>query len=149
QYNMASTRRTKITFAGFDAQFTSLAATTIRTYLAQVDPDFLAQIVPRMTAFETECRSYPTESEAQELHATALDLAEQFRTEERTYIARSSVPEWRLASQHVRVLCQVSEQRRTGDDEKSRYMIRDKAMADNVGWILENEGPRCKIVLWA
>jgi erythromycin esterase len=28
-------------------------------------------------------------------------------------------------------------------------MIRDRAMAENVGWILENEGPRAKMVIWA
>jgi erythromycin esterase len=28
-------------------------------------------------------------------------------------------------------------------------MIRDRAMAENVAWILENEGPRSKMVVWA
>jgi erythromycin esterase len=149
QYNLASTHETKVTFSGFDAQFTALAATTIKGYLAQVDAAFAAEIAPRMMPFEKECRNYSTLSEADEIHSTARDLAERLRTEERSYVARSTAQEWRLACQHVRTLCQVSEQRRAGDDEKSRYMIRDRAMAENVGWILENEGPRCKMVVWA
>jgi erythromycin esterase len=148
QYNMASTHK-KITFSGFDAQFTALAATTIQGYLAQVDPEFAATIAPRMMPFEKECRSYSDVSEADELLSTARDLAERLRTEERTYVARSTTEEWRLACQHVRTLCQVMEQRRAGDEEKTRYMIRDKAMAENVGWILENEGPQGKMVVWA
>ena len=151
QYNMASTHTTKVTFVGFDAQFTALPASTINGYLTRVDPAFAAEIAPRLLLFEKEDRNYSSLSEADidALHSTVQDLAERLRAKERTYVARSTVQEWRLACQHARILRQVDEQRRAGDDEKTRYMIRDKAMADNVAWILENEGPRCKMVVWA
>jgi erythromycin esterase len=151
RYNAHNTHKTKVIFAGFDAQFTALAATTIKGYLTRVDPAFAAGIAPRLVLFEKEYRDYSTLSEADvdALHSTVQDLAERLRAEERTYVARSTVQEWRLACQHARILRQVDEQRRAGGDDKTRYMIRDKAMAENVAWILENEGPRCKMVVWA
>ena len=151
QYNAERTDATKVTFAGFDAQFTALAATTLKDYLTRVDPVFAVEIAPRLAFFEKESRDYSTVSEAgiDMLHSTAQGVAERLRAEERTYVARSSVQEWRLACQHARILRQVDAQRRAGGDDKTRYMIRDKAMAENVAWILENEGPRCKTVVWA
>jgi erythromycin esterase len=151
QYNAHSAHKAKVRFVGFDAQFTALAATTIKGYLSRVDSAFAAAIAPRLALFEKESRDYSTLSEADVdvLHSTAQDLVERLRAEEQTYVARSSLQEWRLNCQHACILRQVDEQRRAGDDEKTRYMSRDKAMAENVAWILENEGPRCKIVLWA
>jgi erythromycin esterase len=151
QYNAHSTRKAKVRFVGFDAQFTALAATTIKGYLTRVDPAFATEIAPRLVLFEKEYRDYSTlsESDVDALHSTARDLAERLRAEERTYVIRSTLQEWRLACQHACILRQVDEQRRAGDDEKARYMSRDRAMAENVAWILENEGPRCKIVVWA
>jgi erythromycin esterase len=151
QYNMHSTHKTKVTFAGIDAQFTALAAASIKKYLICVDPVFAAEIVPRLVPFEKEYHNYSTLSEADvdALHSTVQDLAERLHAEERTYVARSTVQEWRLACQHAHILRQVDEQRRAGDDNKTRYLIRDRAMAENVAWILENEGPRCKMVVWA
>lgn len=151
QYNMPSTHKTKVTFVGFDAQLTALAATTIKDYLAQIDPAFAAEIGPRLIPFEKENRNYATLSDADvdALRSTVQELAERLRAEERTYVARSTVQQWRLACQHARILRQVDEQRRAGDDEMTRYMIRDSAMAENVGWILENQSPQCKMVVWA
>lgn len=151
RYNVHNTHKTKVIFAGFDAQFTALAATTIKGYLTRVDPAFAAEISPRLMLFEKECRDYSALSEADVdvLHSTVQDLAERLLAEKRTCVARSTVQDWLLACQHARILRQVDEQRRTGDDAKTRYMIRDQAMAENVAWILENEGPRCKMVVWA
>lgn len=151
QYNAHSTHKTKVIFTGFDAQFTTRAATTIKSYLTRVDPDFADEIAPRLVRFEEEYRDYSTLSEVDvdALHSTVQDLAKRLRAEQRAYVARSTAEEWHLACQHARILRQVDEQRRAGDDEKTRYMIRDRAMAENVVWILENEGPRCKMVVWA
>jgi len=151
EYNSRSTNKTKVIFAGFDAQFTALAAKATKGYLTRVDPAFAAEIDPRLMLFEKECSDYSALSEADvaALHSIAQDLEERLRAEERTYVARSTVQEWRLACQHARILRQVDDQRRAGDDGKTRYLIRDKAMAENVAWILENEGPQCKMVVWA
>ena len=151
EYNSRSTNKTKVTFAGFDAQFTALAANATKGYLTRVDPAFAAEIVPGLMLFEEECSDYSSLSEADvaALHSTAQGLEERLRAEGRTYVARSTVQEWRLACQHARILRQVDDQRRAGDDGKTRYLIRDNAMAENVAWLLENEGPQCKMVVWA
>jgi erythromycin esterase len=149
-YNVNTTQKTKVTFAGFDAQFTALAAATIKRYLDRVDPAFAAETTPRIVLFEKEYRDYSTlpEADIDSLQSTVRDLEERLGAEEPTYVARSTLQEWRLARQYVRILRQVHEQRRA-DDDKTRYMIRDRAMAENAAWILENEGPRNKMVIWA
>jgi erythromycin esterase len=150
-YNENSTHTTKITFAGFDAQSTALAAAWIKDYLTRVDPALAAEIAPRLMLFEEERRDYSTLSaeDVDAIHATVRDLAERLLAEERVYVAQSTREEWRLACQYARVLRQVDEQRRAGGDAKTRYAVRDRAMAENIAWLLENEGPRCKTVVWA
>lgn len=151
QYNLASTPQNKVTFAGFDAQFTALAAASIKGYLTHVDPAFAAEMVPRLMPFETECRNYAgwSEADVDGLRFTVPDLAEQLRAEERSYVTRSTVREWRLACQHARILGQVDEQRRADHDQKMRYLIRDRAMAENIAWLLENQYPQGKMAIWA
>jgi erythromycin esterase len=151
QYNTSSTHRTRVRFSGFDAQFTAVAAATIKVYLARVDPSFATEIAPRLMPFEKESRDYSTLSEADldELRSTIQELEGQLHAEKQPYVARSTFREWRFVCQHVRILHQVDEQRRAGYDNKARYMIRDRAMANNIAWILEDEGPQCKMVVWA
>jgi erythromycin esterase len=65
---------------------------------------------------------------------------------EALYVARSSQKEFDYALQSARVILQ-------GEDMYSYRNnpgeIRDMYMAENVEWILEQEGPGAKIVLWA
>ena len=150
-YNAQVTNSAKVTFAGFDAQFTAQAATMLKAFLALVDPAFVAEISPRLVQFEKDTRDYGSLSDSDVIARTSTvqDVAERLRAEEPTYVARSTVQQWRLACQNARILAQVHEQRRAGSDEMRRYIVRDRAMAENVAWILENEGPRSKVVLWA
>lgn len=151
QANRSNLGARQLTFAGFDAQFTRLAAVALKQYLDRVDPEFAAQIAPRLAFFEKECRDYSgwAEADMSALLRVALDVEARLRTLERDYVVRSTVEEWRRHCQHARILRQVDEQRRAGTDEKQRYMIRDRAMAENVAWILDSEGPQSKVVLWA
>jgi len=151
QYNADDGHESKVTFAGFDAQYTAVAATTIMRYLTRVDPAFASQISSGLAVFEKECRDYSALSEAdvELLHSTVQTLTERLLAAQETYADRSTMHGWLLARQHARILRQVDDQRRTGEDAKARYMIRDRAMAENVEWILEQEGPRCKMVVWA
>jgi erythromycin esterase len=52
--------------------------------------------------------------------------------------------EWSVARQHARILVQHLEMHATPD-----WRFRDRAMAENVEWILQHEGPDAKAVLWA
>jgi erythromycin esterase len=151
QHNAYSAHKTKVTFTGFDAQYSAAAAVAIKSYLTQVDPAFAAAFVPRLLPFADDSLEYRTLSEAavEELQLTVQDLGERLLAEERSYVTRSTLQEWHLACQHARILRQVDEHRRAGDDKKSRYMIRDRAMAENIAWILENEGPQSRMVVWA
>jgi erythromycin esterase len=151
RYNADDAHQQKVTFAGFDAQYSALPATTIAEYLARVDPGFASRISSGLALFEKECRDYSHVSDAdvELMHATVQMLTERLLAKKEPYAARSTMQEWLVALQHARILRQVDDQRRTGEDAKARYMIRDRAMAENAAWILEQEGPRRKMVVWA
>jgi erythromycin esterase len=151
KYNTSSAHETKVSFVGIDAQFTALAATTIMDYLTRVDPAFAIEIAPRLPLFEKELRDYSTlsQEDIDVLHRTVERLAERLLANEQIYVARSTIIEWHLVCQHARILRQVDDQRRAGVEAKTRYLIRDRAMAENVAWMLESAGPRRKMVVWA
>lgn len=151
QYNARRTDETKVTFTGFDAQMTRHAAIEVKRYLTRVDPAFAAEIGSRLIPFEDDALDYRTLSEAEvgALHDTLQRLMARLVAEEQTYLARSTPQKWRRTCQHARILRQVDEQRRAGDDSKARFNIRDRAMAENVAQILDNGGSRSKIVIWA
>ena len=151
QYNADAAHERKVTFAGFDAQYTALAAAATVKYLTRVDPPFAARMSSGLALFEKERRDYSdiSDAEVERLDATVEAVTERWLEAAGTYAARSSRQEWLLALQHARILRQVHEQRRTGEDAKARFMIRDRAMAENVEWILEQEAPQSSMVLWA
>ncbi len=99
RYNADDQHKTKVTFAGFDAQYSALAATTLKDYFARVDSVFAAEIAPRLTLFEKECRDYSDLSEADidALHSTVRDVAERLTAERQAHVARSTVEDWHLA----------------------------------------------------
>ena len=151
RYNADRPPWARVTFAGFDAQYTARAATRSADYITQVDPGFALDIVPRLALFEREPSDYsilaPAEVDA--LRATAQDLAARLRTHKRSYVARSTIVDWHLARQHATILRQVDGQRRAGDDARTRYQLRDAAMAANVAWILGQPSAEAKVVVWA
>ncbi|MEA2585494.1 MAG: erythromycin esterase [Thermomicrobiales bacterium] len=151
RYNADPAHETKVTFAGIDAQFTPVAVAAVLRYLAQVDPAYAAEVGPHLDPLREVYLDYGTLPAATvaDLSGTGTGVAARLQEEERRYVARSSADACRLACRHARVLCQADEQRRTGDDNKTRYTLRDRAMAESVGWLLETGGPRSKVVVWA
>lgn len=151
QYNARRTHTSKLTFTGIDAQMTGRAAVAVKAFLTRVDPPYAAEIGARLMPFENDALDYRTMSEAEAgaLHDLIEDLMARLVAKERTYVARSTPQAWWRACQHARILRQVDEQRRAGDDSKARFIIRDRAMAENVTQLLDNAGPRSKMVIWA
>jgi erythromycin esterase len=64
------------------------------------------------------------------------------------YVSRTDSTSWALARQHARVLAQFVERMSTVS-RPDGWMVRDSAMAENIRWILEHEGPGAKMVVWA
>jgi len=75
-------------------------------------------------------------------------LLKRFEEHKLDYITRSSAAAWDLAFQHARILFQNLELQCISS-VADRMDIRDRAMATNIGWILQHEGPGTKMVTWA
>jgi erythromycin esterase len=115
-------------------------------YLMRVDPEFAATVREPFLALKrpkAEWAALPAETTEKTTVAIAETIA-RFDEKKADYAAKSSETEWSAARQCAVVARQAEEILRT-----SRFALRDRAMADNVKWILDQAGPDAKIVLWA
>jgi erythromycin esterase-like protein/ADP-ribose pyrophosphatase YjhB (NUDIX family) len=126
----------KISFYGFDMQSDQLARDTIAAYLGNVDPSAARQV-----ADDYDC--YPEASPAcqQKLQA-AYDLLDRRQVD---YIAQSSPEAFAEALQSARLVVQQSDYA----SHNNNGPVRDRYLAENVEWLLEQAGPDAKMVLWA
>jgi erythromycin esterase len=63
------------------------------------------------------------------------------------YVARTGADNWTIARQHAQILAQNIEISAVSFSAGSA--LRDRAMAENIRWILDREGPDAKMVVWA
>jgi erythromycin esterase len=82
-----------------------------------------------------------------DLRAGLDDLARHLVRRRRAYLGRSSERDYRFAARLVEVARQTVAF--MSDDPYSPTNARDTAMAANVRWVLEQEGARGRVVVWA
>src|SRR5262245_5295397 len=150
-YNADPKHRIKVKFYGVDIQSPSRAAKVMLSYLRKVDPQqapiaekALNVLANPYTAAQFFVMSKEIKTAAAEATKAALASFDAHKAE---YIRRSSAGEWELARQHAQVLAQGIEV--YSGDLAAGSAVRDRAMAENVRWILNHEGTDAKIVLWA
>ena len=145
-YNSDPSHPRKVRFYGFDIQNESMAAERVLSYLERVDPDFWAQAVGRVGEISDPflVRSFRVRPEEQRRASAAFlgKVLERFDENEAEYTGATSPTEWALARQHARVAQQAILDRIEPD-------LRDEAMAENILWILDQEGEDGKLVVWA
>ncbi len=135
-YNENPSNTRKISFYGFDIQYGTMARSNVAEYMQKVDPDAAKQV-----AEDYAC--YPGNSAACQAKLQAVyDWLDQHRAD---YAAKSSAEEFSLALHSARLAVQYQDF--TAQDNSG--LIRDRYMAENVAWILDQAGPDAKIVLWA
>ncbi len=147
-YNQDPSHRTKLKFYGFDMQGPELALRRVLVYLRQVDPAYAAAEEKWLSPLQN-ITSYEKQDEG--VHrATRAALAriwKRFEGKKSEYSRRSTQVQWRVARQHARVVIQAEGMWR--NRSRDGFGVRDRAMAENVRWLLENEGSASKVVLWA
>jgi erythromycin esterase len=135
-YNENPTKARKISFYGFDMQYGQMARDNVAQYMKKVDPQAAKQV-----AEDYSC--YPGNSIACQTRLQAVyDWLAQHQAD---YSAKSSAEEFSLALHSARVAIQYQEYAA----QNSNVPLRDRYMAENVGWILDQAGPDAKTVLWA
>lgn len=147
RYNADPVHRRKVKFYGFDMQFAPRAAKAFLSYLRRVDPmeahlaaEALAPLDDPYRAQRVKSLSEPKSSELAAVVSRYLSIMDSRKAE---FSRITGERDWAVARQHVRVLCQYMENAR-GD-----WRVRDKAMAENIAWILDHEGTDAKVVVWA
>ncbi len=143
-YNEDPAHDKKVQFLGFDMQTTPVAVSNVDEYLEKVDPQErpTAEIVLAPLADEREYRRRPRKVHAETAEGikSLLDFFDEHR---RKYVAASSDKQWALARHNLEIIKQAAEL------YSRSPALRDRYMAENVKWILDNEPPGTKMMLWA
>jgi erythromycin esterase len=153
-YNADPTHHNKVKFYGIDCQESKTGADHVAAYLEKVDPRFARQVAKSLsllgksTAF-AQVDGLP-EQECDTLEASIKEILHQFDREKDTYAAASSYRDWLETRQLARILQQFVELVRAyKTNDYTALNLRGRAMAENIKWILDNEAPGTKIMLWA
>ncbi len=149
-YNANPQHARKVKFYGFDMQSAPRAAKVTLAYLRKVDPaqaqraekDLILLADPYTDGRFDDLPQKQKTAVNKEIHV----LLSGFDRRKQDYVRRSSAEDWDMARQHVRVLSQNIELR---SGETFEPQVRDIAMADNIRWMIEHEGPGAKAVVWA
>lgn len=150
RYDADPAHRRKVRFYGFDMQFPVRAVKVALGSLRRADPAAAAALEPTLGVladpFTAETFLTLPQERMEELRAGVEALLA--RLEERSGAQPpDGDPEvWDLAHRHARVAAQYLAMVMAPEGD---FGVRDRAMAENVRWILEREGPAGKVVLWA
>lgn len=141
----------KVKFYGFDMRQMPRAAQVVRAYLERVNKGEAATWTTQLSPLANELDVRAVARAPEELQALAKAagaLVERFDAARAMWTTRSSAQAWAIARQHARLLVQSLEVLRLGPAPAAGE-ARDRAMAENITWIAEHEGPQSKLVVWA
>lgn len=150
RYNADPAHKEKLQFLGFDMQKTAGAWGNVAAYLGQVEP---GRALPAALAVFAELRAaerWPALS-AEERRACRAEIdgiVARLDEGRAGFVARAGAQAWRHAREDARLVAQAAEMF-DADGPRASYEARDRAMAENVGWLLRQEGRSARAVLWA
>jgi erythromycin esterase len=142
-----------VSFAGFDMQAPSLPLNSVIAYLQKVDAQSVEHARSLYACFQPYVNdphgyaSLPQTTKAQ-CHQNVQTIYDQISAHQSTYEAASSPQEFARALHSARIVVQAEDEFSCQDVIQSSS-ARDRYMAENVTWLLEQAGPTAKIVLWA
>lgn len=152
-YNKGKSKQDKVRFYGFDNQSAIGSTERLSQYVNQVRPTFLDEYEDTLQMLE----SGGLRTDDQQRLETNLGMADSFVADMRahleanrsTYISETATREWELANQNLNIIKQrIQYAKASQKSYKQGSEARDRAMADNVKWLLEYE-PTDQIALWA
>ena len=135
----------RISFAGFDMQNPDMAIANVTSFLEEVESPYTETAIDRYLCIRLHSHSsYATLSDKKRM-ACRSDLQEvldHLIAQRETYEKLSSPEEFVVVEQSARIVLQA-------EDFFASTSDRDRYMAKNVVWLLEEAGPDAKIILWA
>jgi erythromycin esterase len=152
KYNADGKHTKKVKFFGFDMQVAHAAARNAEQYLEKVDPaeaKTAAVVFAPVSDAVRERESATSKPKVfwQKMEEHIEYLIERFESRKKVYVEASSPEQWTLARHNLEIVRQAAELYSV--DQSGSISPRDQAMAENVKWILDQEGPEAKMMLWA
>jgi erythromycin esterase len=143
-YNADPAHARKVRFLGFDMQTARVAGPVVAAYLQRVDPGYGKQMSSSLATLSGDGLGEGPPAESAAAFAAAKALLARFDQRKDAYVAASSLEEWDAVRQHAVIVEQAAE---LADVKRHEY--RDRAMADNIGWILSRQPAGTRMVAWA
>jgi erythromycin esterase-like protein len=160
QWNTTAPASRRVQFLGFDIQYPGAALDTVAAFIGRVDPDFATYvsgryqcIAPYRNFGATFSRSWEEYTPlSQSVHdACRRSLQEVFDlldSRRDRYTQASSAATYANALHSARVVQQFEEMAAgPGIPESAR--ARDRAMAENIQWLMQQAGSSARMMLWA
>lgn len=160
-YNAQRGQAPPVRFYGFDMQNAKLALEDLLDYLQRVDPGAASQANSNTACFrpyldytwqQVEYAQLPAEARTacrQDLQA----LYDSLLAQQSAYESLSSSDAFANALQSARLLLQNESLAAVTEEgdwmTRERFNSRDRAMAENVRWLLNQAGPEARMIVWA
>ena len=143
----------RVSFHGFDMQYSRVTMDDVEAYVGRVDPAALPAVRAHFACFRQyqdqenggRILAYAEASDAQKqgCRQGVLAVHAHLEASRDRYVRASSAAEFERALRAARILVQNEEHLR------GVPLVRDVYMAENAAWLLEQAGPGARIVLWA
>ncbi|HEX8903767.1 MAG TPA: erythromycin esterase family protein, partial [Longimicrobiaceae bacterium] len=140
--------RGRVEFWGFDMQNPTVAADSVRAFVARADPAFLPSLdsayALSSAAFQASRQDGPpAPAQGAEAHAAAARVLAHLVAGRPGYLARFDTAQVDWAEQNARIVEQAAGMRLPNGAS------RDSSMAANVAWIAAHQPAETRMVLWA
>jgi erythromycin esterase len=150
-YNADPKHPRKLKFYGFDMRLTPGSTKALLAYFQKVDAPFgrtlEEPLKPLVAKASLEPRSQPTPEQLAAVRAHLTQAQQRLEAQRASYVRKSSERDWAFARRHASLLAYVVDM--AGGSPAEVFAGRDRIMAENVRWLLEQEGPGVKMVVWA
>jgi len=154
-YNSNPENIPKLKFYGFDTQDPERAANVMFEYLEKVDPKLARDAHQELGILAVPFsnpeyigrrQSIPEEYDSKSL-IMVRNVMKAFDSNKEHYIDQAGLLNWKLAKQNahqVELFIEAS-----SNDGKNWGMVRDLGQAQNLKWIMDQEGSEAKMITWA
>jgi len=155
-HNKGAEQDALLSFRTFDFDETRRPLEVVLDYVRDVDPDRLEQVEEKLECYARGLAQYglyaSLDAEALARSRQGVEAVHDLLLErEDAYRAASSWEAYTEAVEAARMLVQNEQMMRLGPESyfSEFFNARDRLMAENVAWILEQAGPDARIILWA
>jgi erythromycin esterase len=148
KWNADAKHSKKVKFLGFDMQTARGGVARVLDYLAKVDARTrkvaAVSLAPLDEDNERTYAALPSDKQAETAKAIS-ELVDSFDKNKRAWSSRTSPSAWAMARQNAVVVSQTEHQLSSPKDQNWR----DESMAKNAQWMLDQEPPGARAMLWA